>query len=327
MTVSDHRAAVLAGLGTCLPRPVVSNADLALAVPTSDEWIRSRTGIAARRRLPPTADVHDLALAAAANALAATDGEPVDALVLATSTPKRPLPGGAPEIAHRLGLGPVPAFDLQAMCSGFVYALATATGLISGGVARRVLVVAAEAYSRIVDPQDRGTAVIFGDGAGAVVLRAGAPDEPGAVLALDLGSDGSARDLIHLPGSSPYLAMEGRQVYRHAVDRLAASALAVIKDCGWTAEQVDTLVPHQANARIIEAVAQRLALPAERAVCAIAEVGNTAAASIPLALAEAVDAGALQPGHRTVLTAFGGGLTWGSAALRWPTVRSVRSEL
>ncbi|MFB9909055.1 beta-ketoacyl-ACP synthase III [Allokutzneria oryzae] len=321
---------MLTGLGSCLPLGVVSNAELALTVDTSDEWVRTRTGISARRHVSESVDVMDLATAAGRNALIAAELASVDALVLATSTPRRPCPAGAPEIASRLGLGPIPAFDVMAMCSGFLYALSTAAGLISAGVAQSVLVVAAETYSRILNPDDRATAVIFGDGAGAAVLRRGEPDEPGALLAMDLGSDGSRSDLIHVPGSGgegPYLVMEGRKVYRQAIEKISASSMRVIKDCGWATEDVDLLVPHQANARIVQAVAQRLGIAEERTVCAIAEVGNTAAASIPLALSTAMGSGALAPGHRTVLTAFGGGLTWGSAALIWPRVRSVHSEL
>ncbi|ANP50428.1 3-oxoacyl-ACP synthase [Streptomyces griseochromogenes] len=326
-------AAVVAGLGTCLPRTEVGNAVLAEHLDTSDAWIRTRTGIAARRRVAPDVSMTDLACSAAAAALRSADRTAVDALVLATTTPDRPCPAAAPEVAHRLGQGAIPAFDVSAVCSGFVYAMATAAGLIGAGIADSVLVTAAEVYSRIVDPADRSTAVVFGDGAGAVVLRRGTSREPGALLAFDLGSDGAARELIHVPGEreqpegARWFRMAGRKVYLRAIEEMTNSALKVMKDCAWSPQTVGALVAHQANARIIEAVADRLRLPSDAAVCEIARVGNTSAASIPLALADAAEGGRLQPGSRTVLTAFGGGLTWGSAALTWPRLTPVRSEI
>lgn len=326
-------AAVVAGLGTCLPATEIDNAALAHRLDTTDEWIRTRTGIGARRRAAPGLSMRDLACEAARNALRSAAATSAGALVLATSTPDRPVPAAAPEVAGRLGLGQLPAFDVSAVCSGFLYAAATATGLISAGIADSVLVVAAETYSRIVDPADRSTAVIFGDGAGAVLLRRGTSDEEGALLAFDLGSDGAGRDLIHVPGSAEqpegprWFAMAGRRVYLRAVEQMTVSALRVMKDCAWSPESVGALVPHQANARIIQAVADRLGLPGERAVSAMERVGNTAAASIPLALADALAAGRLPQGARTVLTAFGGGLAWGSAALTWPRLTAVSSEL
>ncbi|WP_079063029.1 beta-ketoacyl-ACP synthase III [Peterkaempfera griseoplana] len=326
-------AAVIAGLGTCLPTAEFDNDALAAHLDTDDEWIRTRTGIAARRRAAPTTSLRDLAHRAAANALDSAGQGTVGALILATTTPDRPVPAAAPEIAHRLGLGGIPAFDLSAVCSGFLYAAAVAAGLITGGITDSVLVVAAETYSRIVDPGDRSTAVLFGDGAGAVVLRRGSPGEPGALLAFDLGSDGAGADLIHVPGARErpdgprWFAMSGRKVYLRAVEQMTVSALRVIKDCAWDPDEVDALVPHQANARIIQAVADRIGMPPERAVCALSRVGNTAAASIPLALAQALADGRLKPGARTVLTAFGGGLTWASTALVWPQLTTVDSEI
>jgi 3-oxoacyl-[acyl-carrier-protein] synthase-3 len=325
--------AVVAGLGTCLPVRKVDNAELARGLDTSDEWIRTRTGIASRRRISDDSSVTDLACAAAVNAMNSAGTATVGGLVFATTTPERPCPPAAPEIAHRIGQGRIPAFDVSAVCSGFVYALATACGWIAAGITDSVLVVAAEAYSRIVDPADRSTAVLFGDGAGAVLLRRGATAEPGALLAFDLGSDGSGADLIRVPGvreqpvGDRWFTMAGRKVYLQAVEQMAGSALRVMKECSWSPETVDAFVPHQANLRIIEAAAGRLGLPAERAVGAVSDVGNTAAASIPLALAGALAARALKPGARTVLTAFGGGLTWASAALIWPQLTPVRTEV
>ncbi|MBD0423929.1 ketoacyl-ACP synthase III [Streptomyces sp. TRM S81-3] len=332
-TVGAPVAAVVAGLGTCLPAGKVDNADLVGILDTSDAWIRSRTGISSRRRVSDDVSVTDLACAAAVNALDSAGAGTVGGVVLATSTPDRPCPPAAPEVAHRLGLGCVPAFDVSAVCSGFVYGLATAWGWLAAGIADSVLVVAAETYSRIVDPADRATAVLFGDGAGAVVVRRGTPEEPGALLAFDLGSDGSGAELIRVPGvrerpdGERWFAMAGRKVYLQAVDRMAASALRVMKDCSWTPETVDAFVPHQANLRIVEAVAGRLGLPAGRAVGALADVGNTAAASIPLALVDALAARVLKPGARTVLSAFGGGLTWASSALIWPQLTPVCTEV
>ncbi|ODA69594.1 3-oxoacyl-[acyl-carrier-protein] synthase 3 [Streptomyces sp. AVP053U2] len=336
-TVRNNRelrpAVVVRGLGTCLPATELDNEELARHLDTSDEWIRTRTGISARRRIAPGGSVRDLAVAAGGNALRSAGRTTADALVLATTTPDRPTPAAAPEVAHRLGLGTVPAFDVSAVCSGFVYALATATGLIAAGVADSVLVVAAEAYSRIVDPADRATAVLFGDGAGAVLLSRGTPEEDGALLAFDLGGDGSGKDLIHVPGpleqpaGERWFTMSGRKVYLRAVEEMTGSALKVMKDCAWSPGSVDALVPHQANARIIQAVADRIGVPQEAALSELVRVGNTAAASIPLALASAQAGGRLRPGARTVLTAFGGGLSWGSAALVWPRLTPASTEI
>jgi 3-oxoacyl-[acyl-carrier-protein] synthase-3 len=329
-----HRfAAVVAGLGTCLPRAEITNSWFADRLDTSDDWIRARTGIAARRRAGPDVSMTDLACAAADAALRSAGRTTVDALVLATTTPDRPCPAAAPEVAERIGQGGIPAFDVSAVCSGFLYAVATATGLLSAGLANSVLVTAAETYSRIVDPDDRSTAVLFGDGAGAVVLRRGHAWEQGALLGFDLGSDGASWDAIHVPGEREqpdgerWFTMRGRTVYLRAIERMTTSARKVMKDCAWGPDTIEALVAHQANARIIEAVAHRLGVSSEAALCEIALVGNTAAASIPLALADALDGGRLKPGFRTLLTAFGGGLTWGSAALTWPQVTPVRSEL
>lgn len=330
---AGERAAVVAGLGTHLPVTEIDNAALTAELDTSDDWIRSRTGISARRRAAPETSMTDLACGAAANALRSAGTTTAGGVVLATTTPDRPCPAAAPEIAHRLGLGRVPAFDVSAVCSGFLYAMTTAAALITSRVLDSVLVVAAETYSRIVDPTDRATAVLFGDGAGAVVLRAGSAREQGALRAFDLGSDGAEKDLIHIPGpagqpsAERWFTMSGRKVYLRAIDEMSASALRVMKECGWNPESIGAFVPHQANARIIHAVAQRLDVPEEAAVSELARVGNTAAASIPLALADAVASGRLEPGARTVLTAFGGGLTWASVALTWPPLVPVHSEI
>ena len=329
--------AVVAGLGSCLPPGTVTNHDLAERLDTSDEWIRTRTGIAARRRADPGITTADLAVAAGNAALLAADGQGAELVVLATTTPDRRCPATAPEVAHRLGLGNVPAFDLSAVCSGFVYATAVADAVIRSGLYRSVLVIGAETYSRIIDPEDRDTAVIFGDGAGAVLYRRGGATEPGAVHGVELGSDGAGSDLVaiaaggsRLPDTSPemsrdlrFFRMSGREVYRHAVRRMTASANAVLEQVGWPAGQLEGFVGHQANQRILDAVADRLGIPPERRFGNIHEVGNTAAASVPLALAHAVAQRAAPVGGRALLTAFGGGLTWGSIALTWPDVRPI----
>jgi len=314
------RAAVLEATGAALPPRVVTNAELAERLDTSDEWIRGRTGIGTRHVVDPGTGTGDLAVAAGRDALAGVSGE-VDMLVLATTTPDHPCPATAPDVAYRLGLGGIAAFDVAAVCSGFVYALATAAGAIAAGTARRVLVIGAETYSRILDPTDRTTSVIFGDGAGAFVLRAGEARERGAFTGFDLGSDGSLKDLIMVPGGAagPYFTMRGKDVFASAVTRMAESGRAALKHAGWAAADVDRFIGHQANARILQAVAGLLDVGPDRVEMNLDRVGNTSAASIPLAVADALAAGRLRPGDRVLLSAFGGGLTWGSTALVWPS--------
>ncbi|MEU6130716.1 beta-ketoacyl-ACP synthase III [Saccharopolyspora sp. NPDC047091] len=327
-------AAVLAGLGGWTPPRVVTNDMLAAELDTSDEWIRTRTGIHRRCVVPPGMSTGDLAVEAGSRALDSAGGGAVDAVVLATSTPDRPCPATAPSVAHRLGLGEVPAFDVAAVCTGFLYALATARGLIGAGIAGSVLVIGADAFSTILDPADRTTRVIFGDGAGAVVLRAGEVAEPGALLGFDLGSDGADAELITVPAGGSqqrsrgapaavadhYFQMDGKPVFSRAVRRMSGSARRVVADAGWEMSDVDVLVAHQANARILKACAAELGIAPERAVQNLDRVGNTVAASVPLAMADAAASGELAPGDRVVLTGFGGGLTWGATALRWPGI-------
>ncbi|URM95404.1 ketoacyl-ACP synthase III [Actinomadura madurae] len=324
--------AVVAGIGGRLPPRAVENAELAERLGSSDEWIRTRTGIGRRYVASPGTAVSDLAVEAGARALKSAGGGPADAVVLATATPDRPCPGTAPDVATRLGLWSAAAFDVAAVCSGFVYALAAGTGLIGAGIAGRVLVIGADVFSSILDPGDRATSVIFGDGAGAVVLRPGEPDEPGALGPFDLGSDGSGADLItvraggsrqRLSGTAPgpgdhYFAMAGKSVFWRAVQQMAQSSQAALDRAGWRPDDLDHLVCHQANQRITDHLADELGLPRERALSNIADVGNTAAASIPLALDQGHADGRLREGDRVLLTAFGGGLAWGSVTLRWP---------
>ncbi|MCI3934233.1 beta-ketoacyl-ACP synthase III [Streptomyces sp. AN091965] len=327
-----HRAAVLAGVGGCLPPTAVTNDELAERLDSSDAWIRSRTGIRQRYFAPAGTATSDLAVGAGAKALKSSGHPDADAVLLATTTPDRPCPATAPVVAARLGLTGAAAFDVSAVCTGFVYALASAAGLIAAGAADRVLVIGAETFSTLLDPDDRSTAVIFGDGAGAVLLRAGEAAEPGALGPFDLGSDGGREDLITVPAGGSrqrlsgvaaaarehYFAMDGKEVFRHAVRRMSASARAVLGRAGLRPEDVDHLVGHQANLRITNHVADEVGIPRRRCFSNIAEVGNTAAASIPLALDQAHADGVLTVGGRVLLTAFGGGLTWGSTVLTWP---------
>ena len=323
----QDRAPRITGIGHAVPPRVVTNDDLVTRLDTSDEWIRSRSGIGTRHHVDPGTATSDLAAEAGALALkhdmrSGGTGH-VDLVVLATTTPDRTCPGTAPLVATRLGMSGIPAFDVNAVCSGFLYGLQTATAMIAGGAAGSVLLVAADTFSTIVDPDDRRTAFLFGDGAGAVVLRAGA--EP-TVHGIDLGSDGAQEDLIITPGGgsrSPgsddrWFAMQGQAVYRQAVDRMTRSTRGVLERVGWEIGEVDRFVGHQANSRILEAVAQRLGLPADRVVMNLDRVGNTAAASIPVALSDAHDRGLLVGGQKVALAAFGGGATWGAAALTWP---------
>lgn len=329
-----ERAAVLCGLAGWLPPRIVTNDELSQHLDTSDAWIRTRTGIRQRHIAEPGQATSDLAVEAGRRALESAGPQRVDAVVVATTTPDRSCPATAPLVAHRLGLTGVAAFDVSAVCTGFVYGLATAAGLITAGVAGRVLLIGADTYSTVVDPLDRANAIIFGDGAGAVVLRAGDSGEPGAVGHFDLGSDGAEEELImvaaggsrqrSLPGepsrAERHFAMQGKAVFRHAVTRMAESARASLTAADWKVDDVDHFVPHQANQRILRAVADDLGLSRERCVSHVESVGNTGAASIPLALADAAAGNVIQPGDRVLLTAFGGGLTWGSCLLRWPAL-------
>jgi 3-oxoacyl-[acyl-carrier-protein] synthase III len=326
------RSAVLAGLGAWLPPQVVDNDELSRRLDTSDEWIRMRTGIRERRIAGPETSTVDMAVRAGGNALRSAGSDVVDALVLATATPDHLCPASAPQVASELGLSGIAALDVNAVCSGFVYALATAGGLIAGGIAERVLVIGADAFSRLCDPDDRSTVPIFGDGAGAVVLRAGSPDEPGALGPFDLHSEGEHAELLMVPAGGAkqrvsenphdhFVTMQGTAVFRHACARMAESARAVLDQAGLSIGEVDRFVGHQANIRILQAAAKQLGLPEERLVINIGHTGNTSAASIPLALADACDDGSLRSGHRVLLTAFGAGLTWGSTVLTWPDVK------
>lgn len=331
------RTAVLTGIGSYAPDRVITNELLATRMDTSDHWITTRTGIKQRRQIDPGAATSDLAVEAGRRALKSADVDSVDVLVLATATPDHPCPATGPTVADKLGLGRIPAYDVAAVCSGFVYALANAAGLIALGLADRVLVIGADTFTTIIDPHDRTTAPIFGDGAGAVVLAAGEPDSPGALLGFDLGSDGTLADLIIIPAGGSrqrgsdltpapaehYMRMAGKEVFRQAVTHMTESAASLLARIGWPVDSVDWVVGHQANVRILSSVTEHLGLSADKAFINVDQYGNTAAASIPLALDDATRSAAFQPGDRIVLTAFGGGATWGSVALEWPALVSI----
>jgi 3-oxoacyl-[acyl-carrier-protein] synthase-3 len=310
----------IVGTGSYLPARVVTNDEFARRLDTTDTWIRERTGIVERRIADESQASSDLALEASRAALAAAQLAPadIDLIIVATSTPDYVFPSTACLLQAKLGIRNCPAFDVQAVCSGFVYALATADRFIRSGMNRRALVVGAEVFSRIMDWNDRATCVLFGDGAGAVVLAAA--DQPG-IHASVLHADGSYADILSVPGNvcggritgSPYLQMQGNQVFKLAVKVLDEVARETLKACDMSVADVDWLIPHQANVRILEATARKLGLPRERVVVTVDRHGNTSAASIPLALDEYVRAGRIRPGHRVLMEGVGGGFTWGAA--------------
>lgn len=318
---------VIVGTGACLPERIVTNAEMSRLVDTTDEWIVERTGIRQRHVAGEGEKTSDLALGAAREALAAAgiDGRDVDLIVLATATPDQTFPATAATVQRELGCFGVPAFDLQAVCSGFVYALTVADNFIKAGQARTALVIGAETFSRILDWTDRGTCVLFGDGAGAVVLKAeqgeGTTADRG-ILTTHLHADGRQNDLLYVDGgpsstgTTGHLRMHGREVFRHAVVNLAAVVEEALKATGLTSDDIDWLVPHQANKRILDGTAKKLGVSPDKVVVTVDRHANTSAASIPLALAEAVADGRIQPGQLVLLEAMGGGFTWGSALVR-----------
>jgi 3-oxoacyl-[acyl-carrier-protein] synthase-3 len=319
--------AVVKGVGHYLPTRVVPNAELEALVQTSDEWIRSRSGIERRHFVAEGQTTSDLATLAALAALSHAGFAPddIDAIVLATSTADLTFPSAATMVQGKLGMTQGFAFDVQAVCAGFVYALSTANALIVSGQAKRVLVIGAETFSRLLDWEDRATCVLFGDGAGALVLEAqeatGTSADRG-ILSTDLHSDGRFKDLLYVDGgvstgTTGHLRMQGKEVFRHAVEKLAETAHAALDKAGLTGEDVDWIVPHQANIRIIEGTAKRMQVPMERVVVTVQDHGNTSAASIPLALSVGVQRGQIKQGDLLVTEAIGGGLAWGAVVLRW----------
>ncbi|MFO1209580.1 MAG: beta-ketoacyl-ACP synthase III [Amaricoccus sp.] len=320
--------AVPVGCGHYLPARVVENAEFAATLDTSDEWIRTRTGIERRHFAAEGELTSDLAIAAARAALADSglSGADIDTLIVATATPDLTFPATAVKVQTAIGMRGGFAFDLQAVCAGFVFALAQANALIQSGMSRRVMVIGAETFSRILDFEDRATCVLFGDGAGALILEAaegtGSAAERG-ILATDLHSDGRYRDLLYVDGgpsatrTSGVLHMSGQEIFKHAVVKLAETGAAALDRAGLTTADVDWLVPHQANLRIMAMTAHKLGVPMNRVVITVQDHGNTSAASIPLALSVAHAAGRILPGDVLLMEAIGGGLAWGAAVVRW----------
>ncbi len=337
----------IVGWGMAAPQRVLTNDDLAKLVDTSDEWIRERTGIERRHIISQGETTVSLSIEAAQRALQIADADPrdIDLIIVATSTPNHVFPSTACQVQNALGAVRAGAFDLNAACSGFVYALAIGHQAIASGEHREVLVIGADTLTTRLDWKDRDTCVLFGDGAGAVLLRASAGQT--GVMATVLGADGSGGDLLIIPAGGSavpitveslaqglqYLHMDGRLVYRFATGALADAAEQAAQKAGWKMAEVDRIIPHQANLRIIAAAAKKMGLPMERFVVNLQEYGNTSAASVPIALCEAVKTGLVRPGDRLVLVGFGAGLTWASVALRWrlaadevpaPRLRSLR---
>jgi len=320
---------VILGTGSALPAKRVSNAELAETVDTSDEWITERTGIKFRHIASPEETTGTLAIAAARTALEAAglDGKDIDLIVLATATPDHTFPATATKVQAAIGMTGGIAFDVAAVCSGFLYALSVADSMLRTGMARRALVIGAETFSRILDWEDRGTCVLFGDGAGAVVLglETAAEGDTGArgILTTELHADGRHHDLLYVDGGPSStgtvgkVRMKGREVFRHAVVNLAEVMEQVLDRLGLTSADIDWVVPHQANARILDATARKLGLPPEKVVVTVDQHANTSAASVPLALDTAVRDGRIQRGDLLVLEAMGGGLTWGAAVIRY----------
>ncbi len=311
------------GTGSYLPKKILTNKDIEEIVDTTDEWIFDRTGIRQRHVVTEGETCSDLAVAAARAAMEAAGVAPseIDLIILATTTPDQIFPSTACIIQPRLGIKAVPAFDIQAVCAGFVYALSVADQFIRTGSAKRALVIGADTMSRLLDWQDRSTCILFADGAGAVVL--GAADEPG-IISTHISADGAYKDLLQVPKGigrggceDPYLEMRGNEVFRWAVSTLGRIVDETLAANGMDKSDIDWLVPHQANIRIIQATARRLDLPMEQVVVTVAEHGNTSAASIPLALDTAVRDGRIQRGQTILMEGFGGGFTWGTVLVRF----------
>ena len=320
---------VILGTGSALPARRVSNAELAETVETSDEWITERTGIKFRHIASPDETTSSLAIDAASRALdaAGLEGKDIDLIVLATATPDHTFPATATKVQAAIGMTGGIAFDVAAVCSGFLYALSVADSMLRTGMASRALVIGAETFSRILDWEDRGTCVLFGDGAGAVVLGLEQAKEGDiaarGILTTELHSDGRHHDLLYVDGGPSTtgtvgkVRMKGREVFRHAVVNLAEVMEQVLHRLGLSSADIDWVVPHQANARILDATARKLGLPPEKVVITVDQHANTSAASVPLALDTAVRDGRIRPGDLLVLEAMGGGLTWGAAVIRY----------
>ena len=321
------RRAVVKGVGHYLPERIVPNSEFEKTIETTDAWIKSRSGIERRHFAAPGETTSDLAIKAAKAALsdANMDASDIDAIIVATSTADLTFPSAATMVQHGIGNTTGYAFDVQAVCAGFVFALSNANALIASGQADRVMVIGAETFSRIMDWTDRGTCVLFGDGAGAIIVQAeigeGTSDDRG-ILSTDLNSDGRYKDLLYVDGgvstqNTGQLRMEGKEVFRHAVEKLAATAHTALDKVGLGADDVAWVVPHQANIRIIQSTAKKLGVEMDRVVVTVQDHGNTSAASIPLALSVAASEGKFKQGDLIVTEAIGGGLAWGAVVLRW----------
>ena len=326
------RRSKIIGCGSYLPERILTNAELAKTLDTSDEWIVERSGIRQRHIASDGQFTSDLALKAAERALehAGIKAENVDMVIVATATPDNTFPATATKVQHNLGMTTGAAFDIQAVCSGFVFALSVADNMIKGGQADTIVVIGAETFSRILDWEDRGTCVLFGDGAGAVVLQASPDDVPDedtitaqGILSTHIHSNGSTRDLLYVDGGPSstqtvgHVRMVGREVFRHAVTNLANIVGETLDAHGLHSDDLDWLVPHQANKRILDSTARKLGMSADRVVVTVDRHANTSAASIPLALDEAVKDGRIKRGDLVLMEAMGGGLTWGSGLVRW----------
>ena len=321
------RRAVVRGVGHYLPERIVPNSEFEKTLETTDQWIKSRSGIERRHFAAPDQGTSDLAAEAAKNALSMAGLGPndIDAIIVATSTSDQTFPSAATMVQHKIGNTKGFAFDIQAVCAGFIFALANANALILSGQANRVLVIGAETFSRIMDWSDRSTCVLFGDGAGAVILEGVDGDGTNAdrgILATDLNSDGRYKDLLYVDGgvstqNTGVLRMQGKEVFRHAVEKLAQTADTALEKVHLGADDVDWVVPHQANIRIITSTAKKLGVSMDRVIVTVQDHGNTSAASIPLALSVGVESGQIKQGDLIVSEAIGGGLAWGAVVLRW----------
>lgn len=316
--------AIVRGVGHYLPDRIVPNLEFEATLDTTDEWIKTRSGIECRHFAAPDEFTSDLGTKAAQAALdmAGRSANEIDAVIVATSTPDMTFPSAATMIQEKLGMERGFAFDVQAVCAGFVFALANANGMIMSGQANRVLVIGAETFSRILDMTDRGTCVLFGDGAGAVILEGQDTDADRGILGVDLNSDGRYRDMLYVDGGmtsgqTGFIKMQGNALFRQAVEKLASTADAALLKAGKTHEDVDWIVPHQANIRIIQGTAKKLGVSMDKVVVTVQDHGNTSAASIPLALSVGVQRGQIKPGDLLVAEAIGGGLAWGAVVLRW----------
>jgi 3-oxoacyl-[acyl-carrier-protein] synthase-3 len=321
---ANGRPISITGLGCHVPDRVLTNDELATMVETSDEWITSRTGIRERRIAADTEAMSDLSIPASRRALemAGVEAGDVDLVIVATVTPDMAFPATAALLADELGMPDAAAYDLSAGCTGFMYAIAQAYGMLASGLAQRALVVGGDVLSRVLDWTDRSTLVLFGDGAGAVVLE---PVERGGFLGFELGADGAGGRELLLPssgsrlfnGDAKHLTMNGREVFKFATRVMVSSAEAILDACGKTVDEVDVYVPHQANVRIIDHAAKKLGFPRDKVIVNVDRYGNTSSGSIPLALADAADGGRLEPGNLVLMTGMGAGLTWGSALIEW----------